>query len=189
MQDIVKWLFEARLLKEIPRSGFAFLGAGRESVAEHSFSTTLIAYVMAQLEPQVDALRLMSMCLLHDLPEARTGDLNYVQRRYVTADEERAAADSSAGLPEGPATVELLAEFRAGRTLEARLAHDADQLSFMLGLKALADMGYLPPRRWLAPIPRRLVTELGQSLAREILKTDWDAWWQDNIIDTPGKVH
>ena len=57
MQKIADLLFEARMLKEIPRSGFAYLGAGRESVAEHSFSTAFIAYVLTQLSPQVDAHR------------------------------------------------------------------------------------------------------------------------------------
>ena len=75
MKKIAHLLFEAKMLKEIPRSGFHFLGAGKESIAEHSFCTTFIAYVMSQLEPTVDALKLTTMCLVHDLPEARTGDL------------------------------------------------------------------------------------------------------------------
>ena len=47
MKKIANLLFEAKILKEIPRSGYHFLGAGKESVAEHSFSTTFIAYVMS----------------------------------------------------------------------------------------------------------------------------------------------
>jgi putative hydrolase of HD superfamily len=35
MKRIADLLFEARILKEIPRSGFHFLGVGRESIAEH----------------------------------------------------------------------------------------------------------------------------------------------------------
>ncbi|MEZ4602464.1 MAG: HD domain-containing protein [Desulfobacterales bacterium] len=65
------------------------MGASKESVAEHSFCATFIAYVMAMMEPEADSLRLISMCLVHDLPEARTGDHNYVQKKYVTIDEER----------------------------------------------------------------------------------------------------
>ena len=72
-KSIANLLFEAKMLKEIPRSGFHFLGAGKESVAEHTFSTTFIAFVMSQLEPEIDALKLISMCLVHDLPEARIG--------------------------------------------------------------------------------------------------------------------
>ena len=98
MKKIAKLLFEAKILKEIPRSGYHFLGAGRESVAEHTFSTTFIAYVMTELLPDVDALKLISMCLIHDFPEARTGDLNTVHKKYVTADEKKALKDATAGL-------------------------------------------------------------------------------------------
>jgi putative hydrolase of HD superfamily len=45
MKRMADLLFEARMLKETPRSGFQFLGAGRESVAEHVYSATFIAYV------------------------------------------------------------------------------------------------------------------------------------------------
>ena len=87
MKKIANLLFEAKILKEIPRSGYHFLGVGKESVAEHTFSTTFIAYVMSQLLPDADALKLIAMCLLHDFPEARTGDLNAVHKQYVTKDE------------------------------------------------------------------------------------------------------
>nr|MCU0604103.1 HD domain-containing protein [Desulfobacterales bacterium] len=87
MKRMADLLFEARMLKETPRSGFQFLGAGRESVAEHVYSATFIAYVMTQLVPGVDALKLISLCLVHDLPEARIGDLNSVNKNYVQADE------------------------------------------------------------------------------------------------------
>ena len=98
MKKIANLLFEAKILKEIPRSGYHFLGAGKESVAEHSFCTTFIAYVMSQLLPEVDSLKLTHMCLLHDLPEARIGDLNTVHKKYVTADENKALEDTTAGL-------------------------------------------------------------------------------------------
>ena len=68
-------------------------------MAEHSFSVSFIAFVMAQMEPDVDALRLIAMCLVHDLPEAKTGDLNYVQKKYVTADENKAMNETTRKLP------------------------------------------------------------------------------------------
>lgn len=185
MDRIADLLFEAKMLKEIPRSGYHFLGAGKESVAEHSFMTTFIAYVMGQTTPEADRERLAAMCLIHDLPEARTGDLNYVQKRYVEKDEERAVADAVRGLPFGEAFAGLMAEFNAGETLEARLAHDADQLSFVLDLKALSDVGYRPPEKWLAHIVRRLKTDTGRRMCDAILSAEWDGWWLKNYVDTP----
>jgi len=183
MKSIVNLLFEAAFLKRIPRSGFQFLGMGHESVAEHSFLTTFIGWVLAQSVPEVDATRLLPMCLLHDLPEARTGDLNYVQKEYVIPEESKALADLCSRLPLGAGIKDLLEEFNAGVSLEARLAHDADQLAFLLELKLLADQGYQPPHKWIPHVKKRIQTEVGQELATTVLALESDEWWLKNIID------
>lgn len=185
MENIANLLFEAKMLKEIPRSGFHFLGAGKESVAEHSFSITFIAYVMAQLEPEIDPLKLITMCLVHDLPEAKIGDLNTVQKEYVTADEDKAVKETVRNLPFGPSIAGLIEEFNDGRTPEAKLARDADHLALILDLKALSDIGYSPPKKWLPPVLSRMQTKTGKMLAASVMKTEWDSWWIKKFIDTP----
>lgn len=177
MKRIADLLFEARMLKEIPRSGFPFLGAGRETVAEHVYVTAFTAYVIAQLNPDVDALKLISMCLVHDLAEARIGDLNSVHKAYVQPDEPRAVADAIRGLPFGAQLKALIDEYNAGSSPEARLARDADQLSLVLELKDLDDIGYRPPQDWLPHVLNRLQTETGKTLASAILGTRRDNWW------------
>jgi len=186
MKAIANLLFEARILKEIPRSGFHFLGSGRESVAEHSFLTTFVGYVLSQIEPAADPLKIVQMCLIHDLSEARTGDLNYVQKKYVSSDEAKAVAEVTARVPFGPAMGRLFDAFRHGETLEARLAHDADQLALILELKALCDTGYHGPETWLPHVVARLQTEAGKDLAEEILKTASDAWWFEEKGNGPA---
>jgi putative hydrolase of HD superfamily len=178
MEKIAELLFEARMLKEIPRSGFPFLGAGRESVAEHSFSTAFIAYVLAALTTEANAHRTICMCLLHDLPEARIGDQNTVHKRYVRADEASAFADTVRDLPFGPEWKALLAEFNAGRSMEAKLARDADQISLVLELKNLLDIGYRSPSDWLPNVIARIQTDAGKKVAGAVLETDRDAWWR-----------
>ncbi len=113
MKNIADLFFKAKILKDIPRSGYHFLGVGKESVAEHSFCVSFIAFVMAQIEPDVNALKLISMCLVHDLPEAKTGDLNYVQKRYVVADEKKAVNDITESLPFGSSLADLIHEFNS----------------------------------------------------------------------------
>lgn len=184
MKDIANLLFEAKMLKEIPRSGFHFLGAGKESIAEHSFSVIFIAYVMSQLEPTVDALKLTTMCLVHDLPEARIGDLNTVNKTYVTANEAKAVKDTTAGLPFGSSIADLINEFNEDRSPEAKMAHDADQLSLILELKYLSDIGYAPPDKWLPSVLNRLKTEIAKKIAQGIMETHRDDWWLNNYIDT-----
>ena len=183
MEHIVNLLFEAKMLKEIPRSGYNFLGAGKETVAEHSFIITFIAYVISKIEPDVDALKLISMCLLHDLPETRTGDLNYVHKKYVTANEDKAVADITKNLQFGSQLVDLIDEYNKRESKEALLAHDADQLAFILDLKSISDMGSKGPEKWLPHILKRLQTETGKKLARGITGTPWDAWWMEHYTD------
>ncbi|NVM21065.1 MAG: HD domain-containing protein [Desulfobacterales bacterium] len=183
MKAIANLLFEARILKDIPRSGFHFLGSGRESVAEHSFLTAFIGYVLSQMLPGVDQLKVLQMCLVHDLAEARTGDLNYVQKRYVVVDEPKATADITKDIPFGQQIKGLLEEFKAAETPEAQLAHDADQLSLILELKALNDAGNNGPSSWMPHVVARVQTEVGQKLAKQVLDTESDAWWFEEKYD------
>ena len=183
MERLARLLFEARSLKRLPRSGYQFLGTGRESVAEHSFATAFIAYVLGQMVPEVDGHKLIAMSLVHDLAEARIGDLNYVQKFYVQADEEAAIADMAAGLPFGENLKILMDEFNRGESLEARLAQDADQLAFLIELKDLADQGYAAPPTWMDNVRQRLQTTIGCALADSILQTPADRWWRQKFID------
>ena len=183
MERIADLLFESLMLKQLPRSGYNFLGAGKESVAEHSFSTAFIAFVLSKLEPEADTARLLSMCLVHDLPEARIGDLNYVQKQYVTANESLAVEQAVDGLPFGGNIKALIVEFNAGESLEAQLARDADQLSFVLNLKALQDLGCPSPEKWIPHVANRLKTASGKKLMESILGRNRDSWWLDRYDD------
>ena len=177
MKNIANLLFEAKILKEIPRSGYHFLGVGRESVAEHCFSTSFIAYVMSLMEPDIDALKLIGMCLIHDLPEARIGDLNTVHKKYVKVDEAKALKDATNGLDFGKNLTDLFNEYTEGSSMEARLAHDADQLALILELKDLSDIGYKPPETWIQNVLNRLETETGQKIAQAVMDTRREEWW------------
>jgi len=177
LKRIADLLFEVGMLKRTPRTGYRFLGTGEESVAEHLFSAAFIGYCLAQLEGGVDAFKVVKMCLFHDLPEARTGDHNYVYKKYVLVDEERAAEDLAAGLPFADEIKGLIAEFNAHKTPEAFLSHDADQLALLLQLKEHKDLGSRYADEWLRNNAKRLQTEVAKSMAEAILQTDLSAWW------------
>jgi 5'-deoxynucleotidase YfbR-like HD superfamily hydrolase len=177
MKNIANFLFEAGMLKRTPRSGFQFLGTGAESVAEHIFRTTYIGYALGRSVTGINVDRLIKMCLFHDLPEARTGDLNYVNKKYVTADEKKAVKDLVETLPFGNEIQELINEYEEGMTEEARLAKDADQLEMILALKEYKDLGNKYADEWLGFSMKRLQTESAKELARTILETDSSLWW------------
>ncbi|MCG8685378.1 MAG: HD domain-containing protein [Desulfobacterales bacterium] len=183
MTQIADLLFEVRMLKDLNRAGYAFLGAGQESIAEHSFTTAFICFTMARLEPDIDGERLISMALVHDIPEARTSDLNYVNKKYNTVDESSAVTDLIRSLPFGQTIRDLIDEFNQGETREAMLANDADQLSFILELKKLKDLGATSPDSWLPFVKGRLKTDTGKQMAREILGTRWDEWWANGYSE------
>ncbi|MBW2144286.1 MAG: HD domain-containing protein, partial [Deltaproteobacteria bacterium] len=167
MKRVVEFLFEVGMLKKTPRTGYQFLGSGKESVADHSFRTTVIGYILATQEPEVDLNKVILMCLFHDFPEARTGDHNYVNKKYVKADEEGALRDQVRGLPFGNEVIALANEFNDDVTLEAQLSRDADQLDLILELKEQLDFGNPNAKDWLNFAVKRLLTENARAMARE----------------------
>lgn len=179
MKNIAHFFFELGMLKRTPRTGFQFLGSGAETVAEHIFRASLIGYTLARLDGQVDPGRVLLLCLFHDLPEARTGDLNYVNKKYVRADEGQAVEDLARTLPFGDDYRALHAEFTAKCTREALLAHDADQLEMILALKEHKDLGNRYADEWYPFSMQRLQTEVARSLAETIWTTDSSRWWFD----------
>ncbi len=178
---LADFLFEADLLRRLPRSGFTFLGAGKESVAEHSFLVAIIGMTLARICPDIDGAKLITMCLIHDLPEARTGDMNYVNKNYTQTDETKAIKDCFGPLPFGDDLTALMEEFNAAETEEAKLAHDADQLALLVVLKYLQDTGCKPTEEWIPAIPQRLVTDVGRQLAQSVLETHKDHWWLKDL--------
>ncbi len=185
MDRIADFLFEVGMLKRTPRSGWQFLvGASGESVADHSFRVAVIAFVLARLHDQsVDADRVLSLALVHDLAEARTGDLNYMNQKYARADEVRAAADMLDGLPFAAELGALLEEYRDEATPEAVLAHDADQLEMLVQLVEQRDAGVPSTEHWTDFVVQRFRTDTARRLASAVLAGDSSHWWFDRRSD------
>ena len=182
---VIDFLFEVGMLAHTPRSGFHFLGVHKQSVAEHMNRTAYIGYVLATLEDDkdVDPAHVMKMCLLHDLAEARTSDLNWMNQKYVTADEDKAVEEMTAKLPFGDDIRKTIEEYEERKTKEAKLAKDADHLELLLVLKEMIDTGHGKAQSWIPPLLKRLLTDSGRELAEKILETDSDNWWYGNKED------
>jgi len=178
MERKVKFFYEAGMLMRTPRSGFQFLGAGAQSVAEHTYRMLNIAFVLNRLvaEP-ADELHLLKLVLFHDLPEARTGDLNYENQKYVRVDEEKLFREMEDELPYGAEIVAYAREYEERKTRAAQIAYDADQLEFLVTVKEELDKGNPLAADWLPPAVARLKSAAAQQLARDILATRSDEWW------------
>jgi putative hydrolase of HD superfamily len=177
MKDNVNFLFEAGMLKKTPRSGLQFLGSGGESVAEHIFRTLFVAYTLCKMMPEADECKVLKLCLFHDLPEARTGDMNYVNKKYVDVNEGKAVQELTAPLFFGEEIKSFIDEFNAQQTLEAIIAHDADQLALILLLKEYGDLGNKYSSEWIEYASKRLDSENAKKMAKCIMETDSSDWW------------
>jgi len=122
----------------------------------------------------------LQLCLFHDIPEARIGDLNYVNKKYVKPDEEKAVEDLARQLPFGADYRATLHEFLAKQTHEAKLAHDADQLEMILALKEHKDLGNRYADEWYPFALQRLTTDVAKRLSAVIWETDSSKWWFDD---------
>jgi putative hydrolases of HD superfamily len=183
MKKIANFLFEVGMLKKTPRTGYQFLGSGSESVADHSFRMTVIGYILAGETPGADRDKTVLMCLFHDLHEARTGDMNYVNKQYNTVDEKKAVQHMTEGLPFGAEIALLTNEFNESATIEAKIARDADQIDLILELKREKDLGNRYADEWIFYARKRLITEKAIAMAEEIIKTDQAEWWFDKNIE------
>ena len=181
-KDIAKFLYEMGQLKRVKRSGWWIAGVkDPETVAEHSFRTAVIAYILAQLEG-ADPGKVVSMALFHDMAETRTNDAHRIVRRYVDWEnvDKKAVGDQSRRLPDniGKRITSLISEFEKAASLDARIVRDADLLECLVQAREYQTLGYNDVGDWIFNAQAALKTESAKKIAAECLKTEPKEWWQ-----------
>ncbi|MBI2577221.1 MAG: HD domain-containing protein [Candidatus Wildermuthbacteria bacterium] len=177
--QIADFVHETSIHSKTPRSGFWFLGSGSQSVAEHLFHTSMIAYALAYLEPKADKYKIVLMALFHDIGEGRTSDHNYVHQRYGRLAEAEAVKDIAQSAPFGQEILELFEEEGERKTLEAKLVKDADQLEWIATLRGEEVKGNKKAREWIQIALKRLKTNSGKKLGKTLVEIHPDSWWFD----------
>ncbi|QLJ00272.1 HD domain-containing protein [Streptomyces sp. NEAU-sy36] len=180
LSPVANFLFEAGTLKHTARTGWWMAGVRQpETVAEHSWRTSLIASIIARMEG-ADPARAALLAVWHDTGETRTGDVNHLGKKYTDgeADPRDIAGDQVAGMPAAVADAvkEIIGTYEARDTPEAVCARDADKLECMIQGIEYRDQGYANAQRWIDNSRGRITTKSGQALADAVLATgslDW----------------
>jgi putative hydrolases of HD superfamily len=183
-RNVAAFLTEAGHLKRTPRAGWLIAGIkDPESVAEHSYRTAVIGYVLAVMEG-ADPDRTAALCVFHDVPEARSGDIPSTGKRYVhMASGADIAKDQTADLP-GPiaeAVRALVGEFDARETPEARCAKDADKLECLFQAREYLAQGNPLVQPWVDTMVAAVRTESGKRIAEAARTAPVDAWWYEIV--------
>ena len=126
-------LLELLPLDRLPRTGWIVRGVPEpESIAGHVLGTAHLALALApRVQPGLDLGRVLAMALVHDAPEARTGDLPRAASRALPGGAKREMEDAVAeGLLTslGRGVHEHWLEYRAAETREARFVRLCDKL-------------------------------------------------------------
>lgn len=129
-------LERAAKLKTTPRHCYTEENR-RESVADHSWRTALMAMLLSSV-PEfagADLDKVIRMCLIHDLGEAFTGDVPSFEKTEADADNEKALFYGwvkSFPIGQRQEWLELLGEMEALETTEAKIYKALDKLEAVI---------------------------------------------------------
>lgn len=124
----------AERLKDTTRHCYTAKGR-HESVAEHSWMMTLIAYFMKDEFLDVDMNKVIQMCIIHDLGECFTGDIpTFLKNESHENVEKELLMNWINSLPENYATEmkALYEEMEKRETLEAKVYKSIDSLEALI---------------------------------------------------------
>ncbi|HKE04213.1 MAG TPA: HD family hydrolase [Blastocatellia bacterium] len=143
MVGLISFLAELMRLKSVPRIGWLLRGVRDvESVASHSFGVAVIAMLLADRARargvEVNVERLLRMALLHDLTEARTGDLpstikGYFDKASIKSADESIAKEIFTELGDlSESYLELWSDYEHRASIESRVVKAADKLDLLM---------------------------------------------------------
>ncbi len=184
LQKIVSFFYEIGSLRKIARAHQQALMSQdlSDNIASHSFRTALIGYFLAE-ELKADSGKVMKMCLIHDIEETRCGDQNWIHKKYVKVFEEEIRKEQLLNIPNSKELQKISEEYQERKTLEAKIAKDADMLDQNLLLREYQLQGNKEAEKWLKTKgvsderEKLISTDLARQMSKEIKTQNPSLWW------------
>jgi len=154
-----------------------------DSIASHSYRVAMIGWFLAK-EEGADLYKTVMMCLLHDVAEVRSGDHNWVHKRYIKVFEDEISDEQLGTLPY-PDLRDIVSEYEERKSKEAILAKEADLLDQILLLREYDWSGNKEATIWLygkggpkvnAQL-EKLQTKTGRLLGKAMYDVNPSDWW------------
>lgn len=189
-EAITRFLFEIGTMRKLPRMHRQVLLTDdmSDNIATHSYRVAMTGWFLAKME-KVDPYKVVMMCLSHDLEEVRTGDHNWVHKRYTKVFTDEIMKEQLGTLPFDD-LFNILTEYEKRESKEAIVAKDADLLDQVLLLKEYEWQGNKEASIWLHGKPgeesfsgdgnkqlNNLKTESAKDLGKAILEGNPSDWW------------
>lgn len=143
-RKLLDTLLIAERLKDATRHCYTSKGR-HESVAEHSWMMTLMAFFIRDEFPEVDMNKVIRMCIIHDLGEAFTGDIpTFIKTEKDEENEEILLSNWVKSLPPNYSKemIDLYEEMKELKTSEAKIYKAID------GLEALVQHNFSDLSTW-----------------------------------------
>jgi putative hydrolase of HD superfamily len=170
--DLAELFRTALKLKTIYRQGWIDkLGMKHpESVADHSYSMTLMAMVLSDLK-KLDTEKMLKMSILHDLAETTTGDL-VPGRKSKTQKEKLENAAIKKILQNLPKQQngkywKIWQEYKNNKSKEARLLHQIDKLEMAFQANHYENLGF--SKKQIAPFLKSAEEQISDPVLRTLL--------------------
>ncbi|MBI5358511.1 HD domain-containing protein [Candidatus Amesbacteria bacterium] len=180
LEKLTNFLFEIGTMRKIARSHRQTLLTNdlSDNISSHSFRVTMIGLMLAQLE-NVDVKKVLIMCLTHDISEVRSGDQNWVHKKFVKVFEDEIINSQMEDLPDKAGVKKIIKEYQERKSLESKIAKDADLIDQILLLKEYEWQGNQEAQRWLKgkAIISLLSTASSKKLVSKIYQQNPSDWW------------
>lgn len=179
---------QAGALLQMPRAHKRNLWTAFDTIASHSYHVATIAYIICKMEwlSDEEAMKGCTIGVFHDLAEARTGDHDFIAKKYNHCDEEKAIHDQFIDADWWAWLHNLLKEYETRTSIISKCVKDADWIAQMYHERVLMWQGNKLAAQWFEWDQEKRVpyffTESAKILAKHMLESNPNERRRDEFV-------